>query len=176
MKKTILITIILLFSFNTYSQIVKKKWMLGGDLAFSYSESKSESSVDSKSFNVNISPNIGYFIWDKFALGTKLNYSGNRYKSNSGNSTFDRLLISPFMRYYFLNVEKPINIFLESSYRFAILNENNSTEFSLKSGASIFLNKNTALEVSLEYLNSNSKDIYVGDNTILLGFGLQIFL
>ena len=177
MKKRLFITIItFIFSYTIQSQITKGNWMVGGDIAFSYSKTKPKSIVESKAFKMDISPNVGYFFWDKLAFGTRVNYTISRYRSDSGNSNFDRLLVSPFARYYFLENEKFINTFLESSYRFAILNENNSTEFSIKGGVAIFLNSSVAFEIALEYLNSNTKDIYVGTNTLLLGFGVQIHL
>ena len=168
--------IALAFTLTTNAQITKGNWMFGGDIAFSYSKSKPKSIVNSKTFDMNLSPNVGYFFWDKFAVGTKINYTFSQSKSDSGTSKFERLLVSPFVRYYFLETEKPINFFLESAYRFAILNENNSTEFSVKGGAAIFLNSSVAFEIALEYLNSNTNTAYVGLNTILLGFGVQIHL
>tara|TARA_R110000868_G_scaffold8606_29_gene44393 strand:+ start:526 stop:1068 length:543 start_codon:yes stop_codon:yes gene_type:complete len=166
----------LFFTITVNAQITKGNWMVGGDIAFSYSKTKPKSIVEARTFNMDISPNIGYFFWDKLAFGTKVNYTISRYRSNSGDSDFDRLLVSPFVRYYFLETEKPTNVFLESSYRFAVLNENNSTEFSIKGGAAIFLNSSVAFEIALEYLNSNANNTFVGENTLLLGFGVQIHL
>ncbi len=69
-----------------------------------------------------------------------------------------------------------VNPFMESSYRFSLVNENNSKEFSAKGGVAIFLNSSVAFEASLNYLNSISKNTYVGDHTFLLGFGIQVHL
>ena len=98
---------------------------------------------------------------------SELRLSGVMNESSSGIS---------YSRKYFLETEKPTNVFLESSYRFAVLNENNSTEFSIKGGAAIFLNSSVAFEIALEYLNSNANNTFVGENTLLLGFGVQIHL
>src|SRR5699024_3995000 len=129
----------------------------------------------SKIFTINLSPNIGYFFWDKLAVGARVDYTFSRFKADTEETTkFERLLASPFARYYFLNVDKMVNPFLESSYRIAILNEANSREFSVKAGVAIFIKGSVALEVSLNYLNSTVNNIYVGAQTILLGFGVQI--
>jgi hypothetical protein len=158
------------------AQITKGNWMVGGDVAFSYSKSKPESTVDSKTFALNVSPNVGYFFWNKLALGGRVDYDLSHTKTDSGNSKFDRFLISPFARYYFFEEDKMTNPFLESSYRFSLINENNSKEFSVKGGLSIFLNSSVAFEVSLNYLNSTANNSYVGNHTLLLGFGIQVHL
>ncbi|MDO9261044.1 MAG: hypothetical protein Q7U08_03800 [Flavobacteriaceae bacterium] len=166
----------LLFSLTANAQITKGHWMLGGDISFAYGKAKPSSIVKGESFNLDISPNVGYFVIDKLVLGAKLDYYRSRYKTNDLTSSFDNFWVSPFARYYFLDVDKNINIFIESSYKFNLINENKATAFSAKTGAAIFLTPSVALEVSLQYLNTNSNDVYVGTNTILLGFGFQIHL
>lgn len=177
MKAKILLFTFIVFFFNSsFAQITKGHWMLGGDISFAYGKAKPSSIVKGESFNLDISPNVGYFVIDKLALGAKLDYYRSRYKTDDRTSSFDNFWVSPFARYYFLDVDKNINIFIESSYKFNLINENKATAFSAKTGAAIFLNPSVALEVSLQYLNTNSNDVYVGTNTILLGFGYQIHL
>ncbi|MBZ9631914.1 porin family protein [Salegentibacter sp. LM13S] len=173
---TLFFLLALAFSMPTNAQITKNNWLVGGDVAFSYSKTKPESTVDSQSFTINLTPNVGYFFLDKLALGTRAEYTLSRYKSDSGTSKFDRFLISPFARYYLLNIDKMVNPFLESSYRFSLINENNSREFSAKGGVAIFLNNSVAFEASLIYFNSTSNNTYVGNHTLLLGFGIQVHL
>ncbi|WP_445737455.1 hypothetical protein [Mariniflexile sp.] len=172
------LTLFFLIVFTTIltvnAQLTKGNWMVGGDVSFTYSQGKSD--IAGKTFTVTGSPNIGYFFFNKIAAGAKVNYTFSESKFERGTSEFERLLIAPFARYYFLEVDKPVNVFLESAYRYAILNENNSTEFSLKGGVAIFLNSSVALEVSLNYLNSKSKNEYVGSQDLLLGFGIQVNL
>lgn len=173
---TLFFLLILTFSVTANAQITKNNWLVGGDIAFSYSTSKPESTVDFKTFALNVSPNVGYFFWDKLALGTRLDYAVNSYRSDTGDSNYDSFLVSPFARYYFLDADKMANPFLESSYRFSLLNENNSKEFSAKGGLAIFLNRSVAFEISLNYLNSITNNSYVGNHTLLLGFGIQVHL
>ncbi len=172
--KTLFLSILFITSLTLNAQITKNNWMMGGDISFSYTESKSD--IGGKTFTMKGSPNIGYFFFNKVAVGAKIDYTFSRSKFETGTTKFDRLLASPFARYYFLEVEKPFNVFLESSYGFSLFNENNLTEFSAKAGAAIFLNRSVAFEIALEYLNSNTNNIYVGSNTILLGFGIQVYL
>jgi hypothetical protein len=174
--KTLFFFFLLTLSITLNAQITKGNWLVGGDIAFSYSKSKSQSINDSESFIIDASPNVGYFFWDKLAFGTRVNYFRSRFESSSGNSELDSFLVSPFVRYYFLNEKKRTNPFLESSYRFSLEDENKAEEFSFKGGIAVFLNSSVAVEISLNYLNSNSKNQFVGSHTILLGFGIQVHL
>lgn len=150
--------------------------MVGGTGSFSYSKNKSETFSETKSFTIDLSPNIGYFIFDKFAAGSKVNFFKSESKSDSGTSDFKTFFISPFARYYFLEKEKKINIFLESSYKFSVDKENSdNSAISFKGGTAIFLNSSVALEISLEYLKNKFSNNQKSD-TILLGFGIQVHL
>lgn len=174
--RTLFLFLILTTTFTLNAQITKGNWLVGGDIAFSYSDSKPESTINSESFNIDLSPNIGYFFGDKLAFGTRVNYFHSRFKSDSGNSKFDSFFVSPFVKFYLLNDDKMVNPFLESSYRFNLLDDNNLDEFSARAGIAIFLNNSVALEASLNYLNSKTKKQFIGSHTILLGFGIQVHL
>ena len=166
----------LLFTGLANAQITKGNWMVGGNGSFSYTNSKSEqSSSSTKDYTINLSPNIGYFVYDKLALGSKLNYVLSKYYTEQGNSEFTFSTVGPFVRYYFLKEEKVTNLFLESSYTFSIDNKNKNSVFATKAGTVIFLNSSVGFEISLEYLlkKYNSGDKSSG---LLLGFGLQIHL
>lgn len=174
--KTLFFFIVFSLSLTLNAQITKGNWLVGGNIGFSYSKSKPESTINSESFNIDLSPNIGYFFWDKLALGTRVNYFYSHYKSDSGNSKFDSFFISPFVKFYLLSEEKMINPFLESSYRFNLLDDTNLDEFSAKAGMAVFLNSSVAIEASLNYLNSKTTNQFVGSHTFLLGFGIQVHL
>lgn len=175
--KKILFSMLLYFTFsNMNAQITKGNWLIGGDIAFSYSKSKPESTVDFKTYNINLSPNVGYFFWNNLALGLRTDFTHSYSKTDSGTSKFDRFLLSPFAKYYFLNVDNTVNPFIESSYRFSLINENHSKEFSAKGGIAVFLNGSVALEIFLNYLNSITNNSFIGSQTVLLGIGLQVHL
>ncbi len=151
--------------------------MVGGEASFAYSKSKFESFPDATSSTFDISPNIGYFVFDKIAGGLRVDYFNSKYENDLVSSTFENFYLAPFARYYFLEPEKRYNIFLEGSYRFSALKKINANEMSLKGGAAIFLNSSVAFEISLQYLNSKFNNTLVEHkNTILLGFGIQVHL
>lgn len=168
--------LLLLISISLNAQITKGNWLVGGDVSFSYSKSKPDSSVDSEAFEIDLSPNIGYFFFNKLAVGSQFDFLVSRYKSDTGNSNFETLFLSPFIKYYFLDNEKILNPFIESSYRFSLQNENKSKQFSAKGGLAIFVNNSVAYEVFLNYLNYTTHNRYAGSHSLLLGFGIQVHL
>lgn len=176
MKKIYALLILITITTSTNAQITEGNWLVGGNVGFSYSESKPASFATMQTFTVQLSPNVGYFIWDKFALGTKVDYTYSSSRSETGTSRFERFLATPFVKYYLLNTYKMVNPFLESAYGFSIINEASLRQFSVKGGAAVFLNDSVAFEVSLSYLNSTSKNMYNGSHTFLLGFGVQVHL
>src|SRR5699024_8533989 len=146
MKATSLFFLLFLsFSPVANAQITRGNWLVGGNAAFSYSKNKPNPTVEgAHSFKIEITPNMGYFLWDKLAVGTNLHYVRFRLKSDSGNAKYDNFLVSPFVKYYFLNEDKMVNPFLESSYRFNLIKGNHAKEFSAKAGVAIFVNSSVA--------------------------------
>lgn len=177
MKKYVLLSV-LLFSFTLSAQINKGDWLVGGNASFDYSESKPGSINPAKAFTFDIAPNVGYFIIDQLALGTKMNYLRNRFESNDFDNTFETFFVSPFARCYIIKTDQMLNPFIESSYRFSVLNSESSQELSLSGGLAVFVNKNIAYEVSLNYIDTtfSSNNPNSRSQAILLGLGIQIHL
>ena len=165
------------FIFSSNAQITKGNFMVGGNASLSFISSNS-----SKTTILNVSPNVGYFLFDKFSFGTLLNYSNSKTKDGLGGSIiYKNINIGPFVRYYILNKEKDYNVFYESSYNLSLLKENKNTEFGNKLGTVIFLNSSVGFEFSLKY--SLNKFKYPNEilpdsksNNFIFGLGLQIHL
>jgi hypothetical protein len=177
---------IALFTFsNTNAQITKGNWMMGGNGSFSYSkyESKNTSSTSGTTINniktgsyyILLEPNIGYFIKDKFALGLKMsctNYFDESLPFKLSNSS---TAINPYVRYYFLKVDKNYNLFVEPSYY--VYSNNNLSDangYGLKSGFVFFLNSSVGIEPTLSYVHSENEKFK--GNRLLFGIGFQIHL
>lgn len=173
----ILCTAILLFSLTANSQITKGNWIVGGNGSFSYSESKAHENVSStKAYNINLAPNIGYFIFDKFSIGSKISFINSNFKSDQGDSKFNNTEIGPFARYYFLKIENSGNVFIEPSYTFNISkNSTKNSTMSFKVGYCYFLNSSVGFETSISYM-LNKYENSPTNNTLLLGIGFQIHL
>ena len=124
MKNLILFFALLLFK-NAHAQLDKDIWLVGGTGSFySYTENYSTPiySQVGKFTNIDIGASIGYFLIDKFAVGLRPSFSS--YKgvvvNTTGGTNQYKLSVGPFVRYYFLNKEKPFNILFDASYQLGI--------------------------------------------------------
>jgi hypothetical protein len=173
---------IALFTFsNTNAQITKGNWMVGGSGSFTnYNSTYYNNNVETTQtgYGFNISPNLGYFIADNFAVGTVVGFSFSNPSGKNNNSHGYGL--APFVRYYFRKSDKMINPFLQTSYGF---NEgksdfggsNKSSGYNVKGGSAIFLNNSVALELSVDY-NSSKNNAKSKSNNFIVGIGFQIHL
>jgi hypothetical protein len=187
MKKTILLILIASTFYNhADSQITKGNWMVGGNASFVFSKASSGGS-DSKTINLRLAPNIGYFFMDKFAGGVRLTYNRDHIKYrqiNTNFSTFENYSIGPFARYYFLDVDRQYNILMEGSYQFGNdktkttnYTGNNSTNIiSLSAGPVIYFNSSVGIEFLLNYSSIGSSGYKGRGDSFGTGIGLQIHL
>jgi len=114
--KSILLIIICCFSIQkAESQITKNNWLVGGNAIFSSLKSSKESVVSVYQTNLQISPVIGYFLKDKFAVGLAPSLDYSNSKSGYSNTIIN---VGPFIRYYFFDPENIINLFAEGSYAY----------------------------------------------------------
>lgn len=172
--KKILIIATFFFTMASNAQITKGYWMMGGSGSFgNYKTTIGGSSNESTGFG--ISPDIGYFVIDKLAIGTSGFFLYSIPKSNEKSSFL--YSVSPFLRFYFLEKDKIINIFSEVSYQ-TVRNSNDNSKadkFKIKAGTEFFLNSSVGIEVALNY--SNQKTSTDNQNrAIYLDVGFQIHL
>ena len=109
MKSIFTAFIILFVAFSASAQLDKNTWLVGGTGTFNSFKDKFDAttvSTEYKTTELNVSPNIGYFILDKFALGLKSSFSWIKNTGISANalkSNTIRFDYGPFARYYFLD-------------------------------------------------------------------------
>jgi hypothetical protein len=179
MKKTILLFLIF-FTFynNANSQITKGNWMIGGAASFK-SSVYGHGAASSKQTIVQLSGDVGYFVIDKFAAGLKPGYS--RTETNNPHIVVNTYEIGPFLRYYFLPEDAPVNIFPQLSYQYGWMKTNqgvkqNSNDFSGILGCAVFFNTSVALEFTLGYshylYNNNTGKV----NNVIAGIGFHFHL
>lgn len=157
---------ILLFGFSTFcltaqSQLTEGIWLVGGTGSFSSTQNTYSSSAATQSsevVNLNLSPNIGYFLLDKFAIGIRPSFA--KIKShitsvNGGNTNENRLDFGPFARYYFLEAEKQFNILTDASYQYGFYwftpTKGHRNTFSASAGSVVFFNSSVGLELLIGY-------------------------
>lgn len=192
-KVTILTILILLFSVTSIGQLDKRYWLVGGAGSFySYNDdftTTGQSTVSGKLTEVNLTGNIGYFLFDKFAAGLRpgINLIKSRGLNTASSSTKDvAIYVGPFTRYYFLNKDKPFNILLDVACQIGTYSTFAGTgsfrNASVMCGSEIFFNTSTSFEILLGYLHQK-KAIKEGQpgfsnerNGFHISIGFQIHL
>jgi hypothetical protein len=168
----------ILFALSAHSQITKGNWIVGGSANFNNSNSvNSDGDITGSGNGVQIYPNIGYFVYDKFAVGLSAGFSYGKPSGSPSNTSYG---LSPFVRYYFLKPDKLINVLAEASYGYNISKiQGNSNTFDsrgyrVKAGPVLYFNSSVGLELTFNYNSSNSDgNTY---NYFQAGFGFQIHL
>ncbi len=150
--------------------------MVGGSANFT--SATQNNGVDTKSFE--ISPNIGYFIIDKLAIGIIPSYSYTKISYVGGYSIAKQLNLGPFIRYYFLNTEKLVNVFAQTTYQYqhAFVKGGvgvNGNAFTITGGATVFFNSSVGLEFTVNYETLSSSNT-INTKYFVLGIGFQIYL
>ena len=199
MKKIILF--ILAISSIKYSsaQLTKQNWLVGGTGFFNSTTYTNDLGFQTQRVTtIQIAPNIGYFFVDKFAGGLKLNFSTSRYKNISNGAGYNLSKsttygFGPFLRYYFLNVNKQFNILIDGSYQYNIeraggVSSSNSTPvpvpitqyskntFSIAAGPVIYFNTSVGLEFLIGYSSTKYVQNSSKNSGIQVGLGLQVHL
>lgn len=186
MKYILTILITLFLSFSAKSQIGEGTWLTGGSANLSSSNftySYSGFVGKGRSTNINISPVIGYFIVDKFAVGAKPSLSYENSSSISGTTRSTHFDIGPFVRYYFLPADNVINLFAEANYQYGFIkfqaaDSKSRNTFSFYVGPVVYFNSSVGLELFLGYYIRNEKflDGTVKTNSFQINVGFQIQL
>ena len=167
-------SITLFFFLTSNAQITKGNWMVGGTGSF-YNYQLKENKINTNSgIGMELRPNLGYFIVDKFAIGISPLLAYSKPENGSSVTSFG---VGPYIRYYILNPEKRINILTHAGYAYSGSNNSNdnSTAFDFKAGPVIFFNSSVALEMTLNY-NLNKLNSTTNYNIFSLGLGFQIHL
>lgn len=122
------------FTSALQAQINKGQWMVGGAASFIYRNSKvtfKEGFISQDMTNLQLSPQAGYFVANKFCIGlrpgfiaAKVNIKSNETFNGSTDllSTISKgteLSIAPFVRYYFLPAANKVNLLADISYGYS---------------------------------------------------------
>ena len=175
MKTSKLIFALALFSFLTSNaQITKGNWMVGGSGNF-YSAQLKDNNNSTNSIGLELRPNLGYFLYDKIAVGISPLLAYNKPENGSSVTSYG---FGPYARYYLLKTENRINLLTHIEYAYYTSSNNSkdkNTSLNFKAGPAIYFNSSVALEMTLNYNinNINSTTTY---NILSFGLGFQIHL
>jgi hypothetical protein len=179
MKKTGLFFFIILIISNTaYNQITKGDWLVGGSASFSSLKSSSTATVQFKQTDIQISPLVGFFLKEKFAVGLRPSLI---YGSNTIANSNTIIGIGPIIRYYFLNPQHIFNLFAEGSYSYGSISgkgqiSSKSNTFSIFGGPVVYFNSSVGLEFTLAYSTTKVVGFAGTNNEIRFGIGFQFHL
>lgn len=175
MKKVTLFVLIAFAFYNKANcQITEGNWLVGGNASVDRQVQDLNNSTYT-GWNVNIDPDIGFFMSDKFAAGIRGNlyYSYMEVHTSKTKTTF--LGFGPFLRYYFLPTGNSVNILADAEYLYGTdFKKNHQEEFIFSAGPVFFLNPSVGLELTLNYHKLNSK--ITGSSTFSFAVGFQIHL
>lgn len=142
---------------------------------------------DSKVWSLNLDPNVGYFLFDKFAVGLRSTLKWTKYKTSSPtnvNTNTTQFTAGPFLRYYLLPVENKVNILAEGNIQFGSYNDKlvkgSIKNYSFMAGPVFFFNRNIAVELLFKYKKNNQEfsDLLQSEetNSFQINAGFQIHL
>lgn len=193
MKKSFFFFLAIFFTTHPFAQLTKGHWLVGGSGKFySYKNEiiSNVSTENGKYTQIDLSPNIGYFLADKLAFGLKTTISSIKgdftvVGGGRGGSSSQRYLFGAFGRYYFLEEAKQTNILVEASYQAGIIRGLNDTKgnlnnFSISAGPVIYFNPSVGIEFLLGYVTNSEKYtsqlLSENKNGFQFSIGLQIHL
>jgi len=112
---------------------------------------------------------------------------GTGYTKTKDGNTFSSVTsygFGPFARYYFLEKENQINLFVNANYAYNINKINNSGtkgtmtsyNYSFSGGPVVYFNSSVGLEFTIGWYHYKSIDDKSFTNSIRLGLGFQIHL
>jgi hypothetical protein len=186
MVKHFAMVVLLLSSYSQSNcQITKKNWLVGGVISYASIQRNSEIyGLDQTAYELNITPNIGYFLVDKLAVGVKFGINSEGGKGQGTQGTFNKRTyfnVGPYARYYLLSPVKNLNIVTECGYQYGFIKGNstdvqNVNSFFIQAGPVIYFNSVVGIEFLISYTGSKSNGYSGIDNTIMVGVGLQVHL
>jgi len=169
MKKRLLVASVFLLTLTSFAQTSKNTWLLGGSASYS-----STQEGDLHNTVLDISPRVGYFILNDFAVG--LNANINTTKDEGSNVSVASF--GPYARYYFAPLGKNAKLFANAQVIFGNEDEgmgkSNLSGWGLSAGPAFFINESIAFETTIGYTSTKAGIEQVKDNTLAFGIGLQI--
>jgi phosphate/sulfate permease len=166
---------------QTEMPISKAHYFAGGVIGFgtkTLDAINGEITISQRTNSLELSPNFGYFIINKMALGLKANsiFTKTKFLTNGESIKESKFLLSPFIRYYVYS-----GFFGETDFGFGKIKYEEDKGSILRGilclGYSIFLNDKISLEpiLSLEKYKENWNSNFVSDNNFTaINFSLSL--
>lgn len=147
----------LLFQPFIFAQLNRGDWIIGGKFDNYHYKQNSDGSVE-KYFGIHFEPSVGIFVANKLSFGLQPLIKTAFFREEGVNPKSLILGIGPFARFYFLNHENIVNLFVDGSFskgifKTFIASENVGKYDSYFSGLgiSVFFNEFASIEFSSGY-------------------------
>ena len=158
-----------IYTLTANAQITKGNWLLGGSGEYTNQTYKYDNGTESKLEYISLTPNFGYFLKDKFVLGSNLTFRNQDIFYTYG--------IGLFSRYYFLKPKKSFNLFAQINYNYvyAVSDGKRSSRFyGVKFGQEVFFNSSVGLEFAIEYERGNLPSGISDNIKAVIGFQIHL--
>jgi len=184
MKTNFLLTslVIVLFTLTANSQITKGNWMVGGDGSY-VNTTITQNNYTSKYTITEINPDIGYFIKDKFVIGSHLKFENTLYKDTGGSTHYSSYFLGIYTRYYFLKQKNIYNLFSQINYDYNIHTSDLTSighKYGVKLGGVVFFTNSVGLELSFGYdtntTNVENKNSSLKTDNVKVNIGFHFYL
>ncbi len=174
MKKVLLLAGLAFATQNMNAQISEGNWMVGGQVA---------NMKFTNGFDLSLTPQLGYFIKDNWAIGGKV---GIDIEKPTGSGTNANIDISAFTRYYFGQNEintilKNGKFFAEGTVGLSGINQSsgattNGVGLGIGAGYSYFITQNVGLEglVKFDGVAGGGNQNFNGNVSLNVGFQIYI--
>ena len=183
MKKIIASGLCILFLISqSNAQITQVNWLLGGNGSYTREKRTSDFGDMQKYRTIDIRGNAGYFFIDKLAIGLRPEILLSKAEIRFGDIRSQHYAIGPFVRYYFLPLEKMVNLFADAGYSYEHIKVTGqpplgTSVYSVAVGPAIFLNSAVALELLVGYRQFNANnDYHTKQKNVEVRLGLQFHL
>lgn len=156
------------------AQITKGNWLVGGSGDYTSQNYKYDNGESAKINRITIKPNAGYFLEDKFAIGSNLRFEYQDIFYTYG--------VGLFSRYYFLETQKTFNLFaqLHGDYVYTVSDIERQSRsassffYGLSVGQVIFLNSVVGLEFAIEYERGKLPSAVSDNFKAVIGFQFHL--
>lgn len=158
MKNIFFISFLCLFFQQTaFAQIERGDWIFGGRIDNYHFKQTTDGSVE-KHFGITFEPSVGIFVVDRLTIGLQPFIKTAFFREEGVNPESLILAIGPFARFYFLNQEKIVNLFVDGSFNKGVFKTFISSDdvgkydsYFSSIGVAAFFNKFASIEFSSGY-------------------------
>jgi outer membrane protein len=194
MKKTLFTVLACVILSSAFAQFEQGRILIAGNSSFDLnafstkSKQDGNSTLQSKSFDIEFGPTVGYFVIDNLAIGANLRIETSKTTDeiDDSESTSTGLSFGPFARYYFGPIFGQLGVSV-GTQKSEFKDGNFTTEgkfgtlgLGLGVGYAAMISDNVAIEPTLSYattsLKPNEGDGKFTVSGISFGVGIAVYL